>query len=76
MNANIGGNERVGTNEVLLAAHRLAVGAIRSACGSTPIGLTLAMQDYQAVDGGEAVRDAAPRHIETSLNRSIAESGP
>ena len=45
-------------NDVMVAAHRLAVEAIKSGRGRSPVGLTLAMQDYQAVDGGEAQRDA------------------
>ena len=55
---------RLRANEVLLAAHRRAVDAIRSRPGRAPIGLTLAMQEYQAVDGGEAVRDAERRDME------------
>jgi len=55
---------RLRANEVLLAAHRRAVDAIRTAGVTAPIGLTLAMQDYQAVDGGEAVRDAERRDME------------
>src|SRR5262249_38730392 len=44
--------------DVMVAAHRLAVEAIKSGPGVAPVGLTLAMQDYQAVDGGEARLDA------------------
>jgi beta-glucosidase len=40
-------------NENFVRAHRLAVEAIRSAAPAIPVGLTLAMTDYVAVDGGE-----------------------
>lgn len=43
--------------EVFAGAHRKAVDAIRAAAPGVPVGLTLAMTDYQAVDGGEAKRD-------------------
>ena len=55
---------RLRANEVLIAAHRLAVDAIRSGPGRAPIGLTLAMQDYQAVDGGEELRDRERHDME------------
>jgi beta-glucosidase len=48
---------RLRVNDVFIDAHRRAVAAIRDAGCTAPIGLTLAMQDYQAVDGGEVVRD-------------------
>jgi beta-glucosidase len=41
----------------LTAGHRAAIAAIREHAPGVPVGLTLAMQDYQAVDGGEAARD-------------------
>jgi beta-glucosidase len=50
-------------NDVLIDAHRKAVDAIKSAAG-VPVGLTLAMSDYQAVDGGEATRDRYRRDME------------
>jgi beta-glucosidase len=37
----------------LVAAHRRAVEAIRSAAPGVPVGLTLSMTDYQALEGGE-----------------------
>jgi beta-glucosidase len=40
-------------NAVLVDAHRAAVDAIRAAAPGIPVGLTLAMTDYQPVDGGE-----------------------
>jgi beta-glucosidase len=41
-------------NHVFIEGHRRAVDAIRSAAPGVPVGLTLSMTDYQAVDGGEA----------------------
>jgi beta-glucosidase len=51
-------------NEVFVAAHRAAVEAIRSAAPGVPVGLTLSMDDYQAVDGGESKRDQIRRSME------------
>jgi len=51
-------------NDVFVAAHRRGVAAIRGAAPGVPVGLTLAMSDYQAVDGGEAARDLERRDME------------
>jgi len=48
-----------GAAEGMKKAHRLAVAAIRRHTPKTPVGVTLAIQDEQAVEGGEALRDAA-----------------
>ena len=40
-------------NHVFIEGHRRAVDAIRAAAPGVPVGLTLSMTDYQAVDGGE-----------------------
>jgi beta-glucosidase len=40
-------------NHVFIEGHRRAVEAIRSAAPGVPVGLTLSMTDFQAVDGGE-----------------------
>lgn len=46
---------RVGAvTEVFVDAHRKGVEAIRAGAPGVPVGLTLSMDDYQAVDGGEA----------------------
>lgn len=55
---------RLRVNDVLIAAHRYAVEAVRSGPGRPPVGLTLAMQDWQAVDGGEAFRDQERHDME------------
>jgi beta-glucosidase len=51
-------------NEAFCRAHRLAVDALRSGRGEFPVGLTLSMTDYQAVDGGEERRDRIRRTME------------
>lgn len=51
-------------NEVFVDAHRKAVDAVRSAAPGVPVGLTLSMDDYQAVDGGESKRDHIRRGME------------
>lgn len=40
-------------SEALCRAHRLGAEALRSGRGDFPVGLTLSMSDYQAVEGGE-----------------------
>ena len=45
--------------DTMLAAHRKSRVALKGGRGDFPVGITLAMQDYQAVPGGEAKRDAA-----------------
>jgi beta-glucosidase len=50
--------------DVIIAAHQQAVAAINAERNDLPVGLTIAMQDMQAVDGGEAVRDAARRALQ------------
>lgn len=44
---------RLAVNDILIDAHRKGATAIRSGPGRAPVGLTLAMSDYQATDGGE-----------------------
>lgn len=43
-------------NDVFLDAHRRAVPAIKAHVGAAPVGLTLAMSDYQAVADGDGGR--------------------
>jgi beta-glucosidase len=40
-------------NHVFIEGHRRAVDAIRAAAPGVPVGLTLSMTDYQALEGGE-----------------------
>ena len=51
-------------NEVMVDAHRKAVGAIRASAPGVPVGVTLAMSDYQAVDGGESKLEQIRRGME------------
>jgi beta-glucosidase len=51
-------------NDVLIDAHRRAVDAVHAGPGDAAVGLTLAMSDYQAVDGGEGARDRYRRDME------------
>jgi len=45
---------RRSVNDVLIDGHRKAVEEIRSGPGSAPVGMTLAMTDYQAVGDGQS----------------------
>lgn len=44
--------------EVVLNAHRRGVQALHSGRGKFPVGLTIAMEEFEAEPGGEAMRDA------------------
>ncbi len=46
-------DRRLRVNDALCRAHRLATEALRSGPGEFPVGLTLSMNDWQAVPGGE-----------------------
>jgi beta-glucosidase len=46
------------TRDIMLEAHVRGADVIRGARGDFPVGVTLAMQDIQAVPGGEAVAEA------------------
>ncbi len=48
---------RLRINDVFVDGHRKAVDAIRAAAPGVPVGLTLSMTEYQAVEGGEDRRD-------------------
>jgi len=50
--------------DVFLKAHRMAFDAIKSGRGDFPVGMTLALEDRQAIPGGEAQRDKARRGID------------
>jgi beta-glucosidase len=55
----------------LIAAHQKGAAAIRAAKGRVPVGLTLAMQGHDAVDGGEARRDEAQREMEDQYLEAV-----
>ncbi|MET0147875.1 MAG: family 1 glycosylhydrolase [Acidimicrobiales bacterium] len=59
-------------NGVFVDAHRKAVGAIRAAAPDVPVGLTLSMSDYQAVDGGEVQRDEVRELMEDRFLRATS----
>ncbi|HEY6623750.1 MAG TPA: glycoside hydrolase family 1 protein [Acidimicrobiales bacterium] len=57
-------DRREKVNDVLIAAHRKSVEAIRSGPGDFPVGFTLSMTDYQAVDGGDERLERIRRPVE------------
>lgn len=59
-----GREARLRANQNFIAAHGLAVDAVKSGPGNALVGLTLAMSDYQPVDGGEQrlLQIRAPMH--------------
>ena len=52
------------SSAVFCRAHRAAVDAIRASAPGVPVGLTLSMTEYQAVDGGEAMLEQTQRMME------------
>lgn len=50
--------------DVILAAHKQAVVAIKAERGDLPVGMTVALQDMQAAEGGEATRDRFRHEIQ------------
>lgn len=50
--------------DVMLAAHRQAVNAMKAMRPDLPIGMTLALQDMQSLPGGEAKRDELRHEIQ------------
>ena len=52
------------SSETMLAAHKKAFQEIKSVAPTLPTGLTISMNDTQAVEGGEEKRDAFRRYAE------------
>lgn len=52
--------------EIMLAAHRRAVDALKAGPGERKVGITLAMADFQAVPGGEAMAEQACQNLQDS----------
>src|SRR5271163_1618425 len=50
--------DQMKARDTMLEAHRLAAAALKSSRGKFPVGITLALADLQAVDGGEQRRDS------------------
>jgi beta-glucosidase len=48
------GAARHKANDLFCQAHRLAVDAVRASAPGVPVGITLSLTDYQAIEGGEA----------------------
>jgi beta-glucosidase len=59
-------------NDVFVDAHRKAVDAIRAAAPGVPVGMSLAMSDFQAVDGGESKRDRYRQGMEDVFLDAVA----
>jgi beta-glucosidase len=55
----------------LIAGHRKGYGAIKSTGAKCPVGITLAMQKYEAVEGGEALRDMAEQIMDRQFLESV-----
>jgi len=51
------------SRDIILAAHHQAGAAIKSGPGDFPVGITLALQDIQAAEGGEDYADQMRREI-------------
>ncbi len=56
--------------DTILASHRKGMQAIKSGPGSFPVGCTLALQDVQPVEGGEAMAE----HLRRELNDRFLEA--
>jgi beta-glucosidase len=56
---------------MILRAHRQAVEAIKSASGNFPVGITLALQDIQPVEGGEKFAARMRREINDVFLESL-----
>lgn len=61
---------RLAVNDIFVDAHRKGRDALKAARGDFPVGLTLAMADYQAVDGGEEERDRIREVMEDGYLRA------
>jgi beta-glucosidase len=59
--------------DVILAAHKEATAAIKAEQGGLPVGMTVALQDMQAVDGGEATRDRVRRELQDVFLQAASE---
>jgi beta-glucosidase len=64
--------QRHEVNGILVQAHREATDAIRASAPGVPVGLTLSMTDYQAIDGGEERRDHLRRGMEDVFLDAVA----
>ena len=60
-------------NAVILSAHRQAGAAIRATRSNLPVGMTLALQDMQAADGGTEIRDQMRQTIQDTFLAAAAD---
>ena len=58
-------------NEVFVAAHREAVAAIRAAAPGVPVGLTLSMSEWVAVEGGQERLERYRHHMEDTYLAAV-----
>ena len=61
--------------EIILNAHRQAVLACKAMRPEVPVGLTLALSDMQAEEGGEAVRDEFRHGLQDVFLEAVKEDG-
>lgn len=59
--------------DVILEAHKQAVSAIKAERSDLPVGMTLALQDYQAIEGGEATRDRIRRETQDIFMEAVRQ---
>jgi beta-glucosidase len=59
--------------DVILAAHKEAAAAIKAEQGDLPVGMTIALQDMQAVDGGTEMRDRVRRELQDVFLQAARE---
>lgn len=62
---------RTSAIDTFVDAHRKAVEAVRDTASGVPVGLTLSMADYQAVEGGEARLEAYRSRMEDVFLESL-----
>jgi beta-glucosidase len=60
-------------NEAMIRAHHLGVEALNSGPGDFPVGMTLAMSELVAEEGGEKMRDAARELMEDVFLRELRD---
>ncbi len=55
---------RRAVNDIFIDAHHKSAKAIKASKGNFPVGMCVAMSDYQAVDGGEPRRDRIRKNMQ------------
>ena len=67
------GDRFVAVNETLRRAHRAMVEALRAGPGDYPIGMTLSMAEYEALEGGEAALATYVAQMEDEYLRALGD---